>query len=136
MTAAEKATELISQWLDETRGLPMILQLAKLGLKVAEAIDSAEQAAYERGIRAAVEFQDQEISEQIQALAHIAGLAGAQGLWIIRGAEAPDLIFNQSKGELATVLNLEDAPLIFVARFPDDGGKPGIEFHAGGDEAN
>lgn len=137
MTAAEKATQLINQWLDETRGLPMTLQLAKLGLKVAEGIDDAEQAAYERGIRAAVEFQDQEPGEQIQALAHVAGLAGAEGIWLVRECKNPALIFNWEGQGHNDYLDIVDARLIFVARFPDgDGGESGVEFHAGGGESN
>ena len=43
--AALQATALMNAWLQETRGLPVTLQLTKLGLRIAEALTAAYSSA-------------------------------------------------------------------------------------------
>lgn len=42
--ATAVTNDLVNAWLDETRGLPVTLQLNKLGFKIIEALESAYQA--------------------------------------------------------------------------------------------
>jgi hypothetical protein len=131
MTAAERATQLVNDWLEDAQGLPIPVSVNRLGLAVAEALDTAEHDAYIRGLRDVAEFLDQEPRNQIQALVNLAAMAGAQGIWLVRGIENPDLIYNLPGEGLNLSLSLADASVILIARLPDDGGEAGIEFHSG-----
>lgn len=130
-TAHERATKLVNDWLQESQGLPITVFVNHLGLAIAKALDDAEQTAYVRGLRDFVKFLDQEPRDRIQALVRIAEMAGAQGVWLVRGIENPDLIYNLPGEDLNLTLSLADASVILIARLPDDGGQPGIEFHTG-----
>lgn len=133
MTIHEKATELVNTWLKQTMHKPFTLAVARLGILIAEALDDTDQAAYERGLADAGQpSAPPEPTEgpQLADLAQFAQTLGAQGVWLIRGASNTDLIFNLPDGDLATILNIADAPLIFLARFPENDGKEaGIEHH-------
>ncbi len=135
MTAAERATQLMNDWLEEAQGLPLTLSINRLGLAIAEALDATEHDGYTRGLRDVAEFLDQEPRNQIQALVNLAAMAGAQGVWLVRGVENPDLIYNLPGEGLNFSLSLADASVIFIARLPEDGGEAGIEFHPGENNA-
>jgi len=53
---------------------------------------------------------------------------GAEGVLIVRGAIAPGLSFTLPGGGAPAYLDIADAPVLLVARFPaTDGGEPGVE---------
>lgn len=62
-TAHERATKLVNAWAKDAQGLPLGISINRLSLAIAEALDAAEQKAYERGLRAAVEFNDRDGGE-------------------------------------------------------------------------
>lgn len=134
MDAAQRATKLVNSWVKDAQGLPITVSINRLGLAIAEAFADLEREAYERGLRTAVEFQDQEPDQQIRALAGFANQAGARGIFLIRGATNLDFVCNLPGADLPIWSNFEDARLFLVARFPNgDGGEPGIEY-LGGEE--
>ena len=87
-------------------------------------------------------FTDLALAGHLQELTRIANEIGAQGIWLIRGAtrarliyepageeiELPDIPGAQVSGSLDININLADAGVLVVMRFPaSDGGEPGIE---------
>lgn len=131
MTTLEIARHLVQLWFTSTRNTPLNQCRDRLEHIIARALDEIDQNAYNRGFRDAVlaEIENSNGEENNgNALAGYAAKAGAQGTWLIRGATNFDLLFNLAGDGLPVMLNLEDAPLIFVARFPTaNGGEPGIE---------
>lgn len=51
MTAHEKATALVKQWIHETGHLSFSMAVERLGFMIARAIDEASQDAYGRGLQ-------------------------------------------------------------------------------------
>ncbi|GIK36591.1 MAG: hypothetical protein BroJett011_04240 [Chloroflexota bacterium] len=84
-----------------------------------------------------------ELTEKLNQLAGLANRAGAEGLWLIRGAFNARLIYNPSMtkaeeaawlaSDVAVHVNTElrldiaDTGVLVVIRFPADGGEPGVE---------
>lgn len=66
----------------------------------------------------------------LEAALDLLRIAGAEGIWIIRGAEAAILHFAPT-GVEGLGLSLEPPhEMIILVRFPTgDGGQPGIEHH-------
>lgn len=127
MTIAERAEKLVNEWTRWAAGRPMPLARAHLGKMIADALDDAEQAAYERGAQEAASSRP-----QIDDLVQLADQAGAEGICLVRGCKNPALIFNWEGQGFNDYLDIVDADLILLARFPrGEGGEPGIEFHAG-----
>jgi hypothetical protein len=138
MTAAERATELVNRWTKEAIGKPLTQGLARLGILAAEAIAAAEQAAYQRGLQARElpPPSGGRVGEGGESLADLVTLAealGAHGIWLLRGIENPDLIYNlPGDSGLPACLTIENCNMLLIARFPaSDGGEPGIEYHSG-----
>ena len=117
----------------EAQGLPITVGLARLADWVAEALDEANRTAYGRGLRDGVGFQHCRPPEQMQLLVDLAQQANAAGIWLLRDIANPDLVYNppgDDNGIVPMCLTINDARLLFIARFPaGDGGLSGIEFH-------
>jgi hypothetical protein len=84
------------------------------------------------------------LADRLQELAQLANEIGAQGIWLIRGAQDASLTYTPGPtvelprlegvppgvvGGLNITLNLEiaDTGVLVVMRFPADGDEPGIE---------
>jgi hypothetical protein len=65
---------------------------------------------------------------KLNMLTRVAQSAGAEGIFLIRGAENASLKY-ELPGDLAPLeMALANAPLLLVIRFPaGDGGEPGVE---------
>lgn len=76
-----------------------------------------------------------DLAERLEGLVDAANDIGAEGIWIIRGAKHPRLLyFARETAENDTPINLDFAPgeILVVMRFPQgDGGQAGIEWHPG-----
>lgn len=71
---------------------------------------------------------DTALAENLAEVCSILGEIGAEGIWIVRGAIAPGLSFTLPGMEAPAYLDIADAGLLLVARFPaTDGGEPGVE---------
>lgn len=76
--------------------------------------------------------QNNNLSKQLDELTRLANQAGAEGLWIIRGATDAVLLYSLDDGSDPAsdpvVLDIADAELLILMRFSaGDGGEPGIE---------
>lgn len=82
------------------------------------------------------------LTDRLEQLAAQANNAGAQGVWLIRGAQAAQLTYipvgniqqpdTLARGAAASLnlslaLDIADAGVLVLMRFPADGGEPGIE---------
>lgn len=80
------------------------------------------------------------LTAQLEELARLANESGAQGVWLIRGAQAAQLTYipvgNLQQPEipgaeaslnLSLALDIADAGVLVLMRFPSDGKEPGIE---------
>ena len=73
-------------------------------------------------------LNDNALAENLAETCDILNEIGAAGIWILRGAIAPGLAFSLPGYEAPVYLDIADAGLLLVARFPaGDGGEPGIE---------
>jgi hypothetical protein len=135
MTAAERATDLVNRWTDYAIGKPLTLGLARLGILAAETIEAAEQAAYERGLRAAVSPLPVGGGggDSLSSLVSLADRLGALNVWTLRGIENPDLIYNlPGDSGLPACLSILNADMLVLIAFRGtDSGEPGIEYHQG-----
>lgn len=72
-----------------------------------------------------------DLTERLEGLADAANDIGAEGIWFIRGAHHPRLLYYaRESSENDTPINLDIAPgeILVVMRFPaGDGGQAGIE---------
>jgi hypothetical protein len=70
--------------------------------------------------------------EGFKGLVQVANLAGAEGIWFIRGAKSPYLIYtpDQQPKPLPiedTIVHIADTGVLVIIRLPEDGGSHGIE---------
>lgn len=82
------------------------------------------------------------LTARLEKLAEIANDAGAQGVWFIRGAQnaqltyipvgniqQPEIPGAEASLNLSLALDIADAGVLVLMRFPADGGESGIEVH-------
>lgn len=80
------------------------------------------------------------LTDRLEELAAQANNAGAQGVWLIRGAKDAQLTYGleaqaaapkfagvQSVMNFTLALNITDTGVLVIMRFPSDGGESGIE---------
>jgi len=69
------------------------------------------------------------LSRNLDLIAAMANKAGAEGIFIIRGASEPILGFTIADGpDHRSKMALAEADVLLVMRFPEgDGGQPGVE---------
>lgn len=75
---------------------------------------------------------DSDLSEHLNKLTDLANKAGAEGIWLVRGAQNAVLLYDAGDATDPAndpiALEIADASIIMVARFPQsDGREPGIE---------
>jgi len=78
---------------------------------------------------------NQELAEKLTSLTDLANQAGAEGVWLIRGATNARLTYDADEikpndhvnASVSINLALADVGVLVLMRFPADGGEPGIE---------
>lgn len=72
--------------------------------------------------------RQEKLAEALDQLAELANQAGAEGVWAVRGAKAPTLIYSTEHSVTPVILDVEEAGALVLIRFPaGDGGEEGIE---------
>lgn len=72
--------------------------------------------------------REEKLAGHLGQLAELANQAGAEGVWVIRGSKVPSLIYNTEHSVTPVILDLEEAGVLVLMRFPaSDGGEEGIE---------
>lgn len=69
--------------------------------------------------------------EHLKKLTDLVNAFGAEGIWLIRGAQNAALLYDAADpadpANDPVALDIADAGILLIARFPSDGGEPGIE---------
>jgi predicted DNA-binding WGR domain protein len=115
-------------------------------LRLAETLITRKLKRGYKIVRKGEQMMTTELTENLNQLANLANQAGAEGIWLLRGAAYVSLsyvdkgvaeeldaalespAFEELLKKKLISLDLADANLIVVMRFPEgDGGEPGIE---------
>lgn len=74
---------------------------------------------------------DPNLGQRLRRMAQLMNDAGAEGIWLIRGAHDASLLIvapDEKNAMYPVLLDIEDANIILIVRFPaSDGGEEGIE---------
>jgi hypothetical protein len=71
---------------------------------------------------------EQRLARNLSLITTMAKRAGAEGIFILRGAEFPTLTYELGDADLAPLeMSIASCPTLIIIRFPNDGGEPGVE---------
>lgn len=72
--------------------------------------------------------QQEKLAGHLEQLAELANKAGAEGVWVVRGAKVPTLMYSTEHSVTPVILDVEEAGVLVLIRFPvGDGREEGIE---------
>jgi hypothetical protein len=70
---------------------------------------------------------EQRLARNLSLITTMAKRAGAEGIFILRGAEFPTLTYELGDDLAPLEMSIATCPTLIIIRFPNDGGEPGVE---------